>query len=108
MGSPKDYSATESAHRSRLQCSSLVEQLPVKESAVGSNPTIDKNAKTDSVMCENHLILDTQVNQVQRSSQGEIGLCWKFRNGLATVNGSQGQRSRKRRIAHSDKTTACL
>ena len=42
----------------------LVEQLPVKESAVGSNPTIDKNAKTDSVMCENRLILDTQVNQV--------------------------------------------
>jgi hypothetical protein len=25
-------------------------------------------------------MLDTQVNQVQRSSQGEIGLYWKFRS----------------------------
>jgi hypothetical protein len=45
-------------------------------------------------MCEKHLILDTQVNQVQRSSQGEIGLCWKFRKVLAHLNGSQGQRDR--------------
>jgi hypothetical protein len=57
-------------------------------------------------MCERHLMLDTQVNQVQRSSQGEIGLCQKFRNGLATVNGSQGQRSRRHRVAHDDWSTA--
>ena len=106
--SPKDYAATESAHRSRLQCSSLVEQLPVKESAVGSNPTIDKKAKTDSVVCEKHLILDQQWNQVRRNSQGEICLCQKFRKWLAPLNGSQDQRSRKRRIAYSVKTTACL
>ena len=53
-------------------------------------------------------MLDTQVNQVQRSSQGEIGLCKKFRNGLAPVNGSQGQRDRKRRVACNDKPTAWL
>ena len=33
-----------------------------------------KNAKTVSVIREKHLMLDTQVNQVQRSSQGDIGL----------------------------------
>jgi hypothetical protein len=27
---------------------------------------------------------------------------------LAHLNGSQGQRDRKRRIAYGDKTTACL
>ena len=45
-------------------------------------------------MCERHLILEPLGNQVRRNSQGEICLCWKFRNGLATVNGSQGQRDR--------------
>jgi hypothetical protein len=57
-------------------------------------------------MCEKHLMLDTQVNQVQRSSQGEIGLYWKFRKCLATLNGSQGQRSRWYRVAHDDWSTA--
>jgi hypothetical protein len=65
-----------------------------------------KNAKTASVMCEKHLMLDTQVNQVHRSSQGESGLYQKFRNGLATVNGSQGQRERRYRVAHGDWSTA--
>ncbi len=84
----------------------MVDRLSFKQNAVGSNPIINKNAKTASVICEKHLILDTQVNQVQRSSQGEIGLCKKFRNGLAPVNGSQGQRDRKRRVACNDKSTA--
>ena len=59
-------------------------------------------------MCEKHLILEPQGNQVRRNSQGEICLCKKFRNCLATVSGSKGQRDRKRRIAYGDKTTACL
>jgi len=59
-------------------------------------------------VCEKHLILGPQGNQVRRNSQGEICLCWKFRNSLATVNGSKGQRDRWRRIAYNDKTTACL
>jgi len=42
------------------------------------------------------------------SSQGEICLYWKFRNCLATVNGSKGQRDRWCRVACDDKTTACL
>jgi hypothetical protein len=53
-------------------------------------------------------MLDPQGNQVQRNSQGEIGLYWKFRNCLATVNGSKGQRDRWCRVACDDKTTACL
>ena len=51
-------------------------------------------------------MLDTQVNQVQRNSQGEIGLYWKFRNILAGVNGSKGQRGRRYRVADSDWSTA--
>ena len=75
----------------------------------GSNPNYHyKNAKTATVMCEKYLILEPQGNQVRRNSQGEICLCKKFRNYLAVVNGSQGQRDRKRRIARGDKTTACL
>ncbi len=53
-------------------------------------------------------MLDWQQNQVQRSSQGEIGLCKKFRKWLAPLNGSQGQRDRKRRVACNDKPTAWL
>ena len=68
----------------------------------------NKKAKTDSVICEKHLILEWQHNQVQRNSQGEIGLCMKFRKLLAQLNGSQGQRDGCRRIAYGDKTTACL
>jgi hypothetical protein len=59
-------------------------------------------------MCEKYLMLDPQGNQVQRNSQGEIGLYWKFRSCLATVNGSKGQRDRWCRVACDDKTTACL
>ena len=40
----------------------LVEQFHVKESAVGSNPTIDKNAKSASVCCESHLMLRASAN----------------------------------------------
>ena len=58
----------------------MVVQFPVKEQAVGSNPTLYKNAKSVSVVCEKHLMLDTQVNQVHRSSQGESGLYQKFRS----------------------------
>jgi hypothetical protein len=75
---------------------------------VASKPLSNKNAKTDSVICEKHLILEAQANQVQRNSQGEIGLCRMFRKVLAHLNGSQGQRDGKRRIAYGDKTTACL
>lgn len=41
LGSPKDYPATESAHRSRFSYSTMVVQLPVKESAEGSIPSND-------------------------------------------------------------------
>ena len=81
---------------------------PPKET---NSPTLhqtNQNAKTDTVVCEKHLILGAQANQVRRSSQGEICLYWKFRKVLAHLNGSQGQRDRKRRIAYGDKTTACL
>ena len=53
-------------------------------------------------------MLDPQGNQVQRSSQGEIGLCKKFRKVLAHLNGSQGQRDRWCRVACDDKPTAWL
>jgi hypothetical protein len=51
-------------------------------------------------------MLEWQHNQAHRNSQGESGLCWGFRNGLATVNGSQGQRRRRRRIVNNVKSTA--
>lgn len=37
--SPKDYAATEAAHRSRFSYSTMVVHLPVKETAEGSNPS---------------------------------------------------------------------
>ena len=60
----------------------------------GSNPNYHyKNAKTDSVISEKHLMLDTQVNQVQRNSQGEIGLYQKFRSSqglmVRKINGNK-------------------
>ena len=45
LGRPKVYSATESAHRSRFSYSTTVVQLPVKESAEGSNPSNDQKSK---------------------------------------------------------------
>lgn len=48
----------------------------------------NQKAKSESVVCERHLILDTKVNQVYRNSQGESSLFWEIRNGLAAVNGS--------------------
>jgi hypothetical protein len=74
LGKAKLYSATEAAHRSRFNVAHLVERQSFKLNAVGSIPTINKNAKSASVVCEKHLMLDTQVNQVHRSSQGESGL----------------------------------
>jgi hypothetical protein len=57
---------------------------------VASNPLSNIKAKTDSVVCEKHLILGAQANQVRRNSQGEICLCRKFRSSLAAVNGLKG------------------
>ncbi len=52
------------AHRSRFNVAQLVERQSFKLNAVGSNPTINKNAKTATVMCEKYLILEPQGNQV--------------------------------------------
>jgi hypothetical protein len=58
----------------------LVEHLNDTQTAVGSIPTINEKAKTSPVICERHLILGAQANQVRRNSQGEICLCRKFRS----------------------------
>ena len=77
--------------------------------AVGSIPTIkDKNAKTASVSSERHLTLVPQGKQVGRNSQGEIHLCRMIRKVLAHLNGSQGQRIIRRRVATNVKSNARL
>ena len=43
--SPKGYEAFEDARRGRFSYRSMVDQLPVKESAEGSNPSNDKKCK---------------------------------------------------------------
>jgi len=54
---------------------SMVEYFPCKKTAEGSNPSNKfKNAKTDTVIDEEHLILEWQHNQVGRNPQGEICL----------------------------------
>jgi len=57
LGSPKDYSATEVARRSRLVVIPFIWLFETK-------------AKPTSVIFERHLILEPQGNQVQQSPQG--------------------------------------
>jgi len=61
-----------------------------------------KNAKTASVACQRCLIQHTSVNVVHGSSQGGSGCLERRRNGLATVNCSQGRRKIKGRVAGYD------
>jgi hypothetical protein len=109
LGSPKGFLTTETAHHSRFKSCSMVEHLHFKEKAVGSIPTFyQQKAKSVSVVCEKHLILEPQGNQVWRNSQGEISSCKGFRKGLAPLNGSQDRRDWKRGIAYNVKSTAWL
>jgi len=49
-----------------------------------------------------------QGKQVGRNSQGEIHLCRMIRKVLAHLNGSQGQRIIRRRVATNVKSNARL
>jgi len=51
-------------------------------------------------------MLGSKENRVWSSSQGETSLWMGVRNGLATVNGSEGQRNGFHRVAYNVKSTA--